>query len=293
MEKIFKKYEHNPIYGSKELGTCFDVYVTRENGKYRMDFSWRAKDALAVAFSDDGINWSEPIITLPADKTSGWEDMVNRNCVLKIDGKYKMWYTGQARGYSFIGYAESDDGLTFKKVFDEPIIIPERAWEGESVMNPCVLYENGKYRMWYAAGETYEPNVLAYAESDDGINWVKSKINPIFVADENNLYEQDRVGGCQVVKTDDMGYLMFYIGYENIDKAQICVARSDNGITGWERFDSNPIVTPDAGMWDGDACYKPSFLWNEDTKQWMLWYNGRNEIDEFIGVVFCDKRKLF
>ncbi|MEE1043199.1 MAG: hypothetical protein UH854_04470 [Clostridia bacterium] len=293
MEKIFKKYEHNPIYGSKELGTCFDVYVTRENGKYRMDFSWRAKDALAVAFSDDGINWSEPIITLPADKTSGWEDMVNRNCVLKIDGKYKMWYTGQARGYSFIGYAESDDGLTFKKVFDEPIIIPERAWEGESVMNPCVLYENGKYRMWYAAGETYEPNVLAYAESDDGINWVKSKINPIFVADENNLYEQDRVGGCQVVKTDDMGYLMFYIGYENIDKAQICVARSDNGITGWERFDGNPIVTPDAGMWDGDACYKPSFLWNEDTKQWMLWYNGRNEIDEFIGVVFCDKRKLF
>ena len=65
------------------------------------------------------------------------------------------------------------------------------------------------------------------------------------------------------------------------------------GITGWERFDGNPIVTPDAGMWDGDACYKPSFLWNEDTKQWMLWYNGRNEIDEFIGVVFCDERKLF
>ena len=293
MKKIFKKYENNPVYGNKVLGTCFDVYVTRENGKYRMDFSWRAKDALAVAFSDDGINWSEPIITLPADKNSGWEDMVNRNCVLKIGDKYKMWYTGQARGYSYIGYAESDDGLTFKKVVDEPIIIPERAWEGFSVMNPCVLYEDGLYRMWYAAGETYEPNVLAYAESTDGINWTKSKINPIFVADKENIYEQDRVGGCQVIKTEDMGYLMFYIGYENIDKAQICVARSDNGITGWKKYEGNPIVSPDKGMWDEDACYKPSFLWNEETKQWMLWYNGRHKTDEFIGAVFCNKRNFF
>ena len=63
-------------------------------------------------------------------------------------------------------------------------------------MNPCVIYEDGKYRMWYAAGETYEPNVLAYAESMDGINWEKKKINPIFTAQEGNYYEQDRVGGC-------------------------------------------------------------------------------------------------
>ena len=293
MSSKFIKYENNPVLGSKELGTCFDVYVTRENGRYRMDFSWRYKKALAVTFSDDGINWEEPQITLQNNLESGWEDDINRNCVLKIGDKYKMWYTGQARGYSFIGYAESDDGLHFCRPFNEPVLISERAWEGFSVMNPCVLYEDGLYRMWYAAGETYEPNVLAYAESTDGINWTKSKINPIFVADKENIYEQDRVGGCQVIKTEDMGYLMFYIGYENIDKAQICVARSDNGITGWKKYEGNPIVSPDKGMWDEDACYKPSFLWNEETKQWMLWYNGRHKTDEFIGAVFCNKRNFF
>lgn len=293
MSSKFIKYENNPVLGSKELGTCFDVYVTRENDRYRMDFSWRSKKALAVTFSDDGINWEEPQITLQNNLESGWEDDINRNCVLKIDGKYKMWYTGQARGYSFIGYAESDDGLHFYRPLNEPVLISERAWEGFSVMNPCVLYENGIYKMWYAAGETYEPNILAYAESTDGINWTKSKINPIFVADKENFYEQDRVGGCQVIKTEDMGYLMFYIGYENIDKARICVARSDNGITGWKKYEGNPIVSPDKGMWDEDACYKPSFLWNEETKQWMLWYNGRRKTDEFIGVVFCNVRKFF
>lgn len=289
----FKKYENNPILGNAQLGTCFDVYVTRENGKFRMDFSWRKKDALAVCFSDNGIDWSEPVITLDADKKSGWEDMVNRNCVLKIDGKYKMWYTGQARGYSYIGYAESDDGIHFKKICDNPIMIPTNPWEKESVMNPCVIYEDGIYKMWYAAGETYEPNALGYAESNDGIDWTKSKINPIFTADTENIYEQDRVGGCQVIKTDDMGYLMFYIGYENIDKAQICVAHSPNGITEWEKFIKNPIVTPSPDEWDGDACYKPSVIWNEDKKQWMLWYNGRKGINEYIGMVTLDGRKIF
>lgn len=292
-KNLFKKYENNPVLGSQELGTCFDVYVTEYDGRYRMDFSWRTKKALAVSFSDDGINWSEPVITIAVNKNSGWEDNVNRNCVLKIDGKYKMWYTGQARGYSFIGYAESDDGINFTRASDMPVMIPEYPYEGESVMNPCVLYEDGIYKMWYAAGETYEPNVLAYATSRDGIKWEKSRINPIFTKDKSNVYEQDRVGGCQVIKTEDMGYLMFYIGYENIDKAQICAAHSENGITGWEKLAENPVVTPDDGMWDADACYKPSFLWDKKNNRWLLWYNGRNGTDEFVGMASAEGRKLF
>ena len=160
-------------------------------------------------------------------------------------------------------------------------------------MNPCVLYDDNKYKMWYAAGETYEPNVLAYAESTDGINWVKSRINPIFTAEKGNIYEQDRVGGCQVIKTEDMGYIMFYIGYENIDKAQICIAHSDNGITQWKKSTANPIIFPQANSWDKDACYKPSFLWNEEENKWMLWYNGRSETDEFIGYAYKAGRNLF
>ena len=289
----FVKYENNPILGNTELGTCFDVYVTKESERYRMDFSWRPKKSLAVTFSDDGIHWEMPQTTLSFDDNTGWEERVTRNCVLKIDNKYKMWYTGHARGYCFIGYAESDDGINFKRVLTEPVLISDHYWEKTAVMNPCVLYEDGKYKMWYAGGETYEPNALGYAESDDGIHWTKSKFNPIFVKDEKNYYEQDRIGGCQIIRTEDMGYVMFYIGYENIDKAQVCIARSDNGITGWEKSPLNPIISPTPGSWDSDACYKPSFLWNEDKNCWMIWYNGRKQTDEFIGLVFKEGRELF
>ena len=143
----FKKHGSSPVFGNEQTGTVFDAYVWQDGGKYRMDFSWRSKKACAVTFSEDGINWSEPVITLGSNLDSGWEDNINRNCVLKTDGIYKMWYTGQARGYSFIGYAESTDGIHFERKFDEPIMIPEFPWEDASVMNPCVMFDEGKYKM--------------------------------------------------------------------------------------------------------------------------------------------------
>lgn len=224
--KNFKKYENNPVFGDKKTGTVFDAYVWKDNGKYRMDFSWREKKACAVTFSDDGINWCDPVVTLGKNLQSGWEDDINRNCVIKVDGVYKMWYTGQARGHSYIGYAESKDGINFVRISDDPIIISEFPWENASVMNPCVLYENSGYKMWYSAGETYEPNVNAYAVSSDGKKWNKAKCNPIFTCDVSNEYEQNRIGGCQVLKTDDMGYVMFYIGYRDIATASVCIAKS-------------------------------------------------------------------
>ena len=289
----FVKYEDNPVFGGGETGTCFDVYVTKDKGRYRMDFSWRPEKSLAVTFSDDGIHWEEPQITLGPDPDSGWEDEINRNCVLKIGDRYKMWYTGQYNGYSAIGYAESDDGIRFHRVQSEPVLIRERVWEGCSVMNPCVIFENDIYKMWYAAGETYEPNVLAYAESDDGVHWRKYGSDPVFEREESNAYEKDRVGGCQVIHTEDMGYVMFYIGYADINTACICVARSDNGISDWERSKANPIVLPTPGGWDADSCYKPSAVWNGDAGQWMLWYNGRIQTSERIGFVSKKGRELF
>ena len=289
----FEKYGTSPVFGNAETGTVFDGYVWMDGGRYRMDFSWRGKKACAVTFSDDGIHWSEPVITLANDLATGWEDDLNRNCVLKVGDVYKMWYTGQARGYSYIGYAESCDGIHFERRSAEPIMIPELPWERESVMNPCVLFENGVYRMWYSAGETYEPNVNAYAESIDGIHWIKSRINPIFTKNKHNVYEQNRVGGCHVIHTEDMGYLMFYIGYEDINTARICVARSKDGIRGWERSSLNPLIEPTAGSWDSEATYKPTVVWNEKDGKWMLWYNGRTGNREYMGYAYRNGRDLF
>ena len=145
--------------------------------------------------------------------------------------------------------------------------------------------------MWYAAGETYEPNVIAYAESEDGIKWEK-KEETIYKCDETRAYEKDRVGGCQVIKTEE-GYLMFYICYSDIHSAKICLARSQDGITNWERSGLNPIVAPTEDEWDAHSCYKPTVVFDEKADEWKLWYNGRKWDDENIGLVLKKGKKLF
>jgi sucrose-6-phosphate hydrolase SacC (GH32 family) len=138
--------------------------------------------------------------------------------------------------------------------------------------------------MWYSGGETYEPDAIGYATSKDGIKWDKHPANPIFTPDDEKLYEQDKVTACQVIKRDGW-YLMFYIGFEDVDTSRICIARSPDGITRWERNQYNPIISSTLDEWDGDGCYKPFAVWNAEQDQWLLWYNGRKAAPEYIGLV--------
>ena len=290
----WKKYERNPILGNEKIGTCFDIFMLPDNDGLRMYFSWRPKKSLAVTTSQDGVNWGPLRIILEPKQETAWEDDLNRNCICKVGNTYHMWYTGQARGHSYIGYATSPDGYNFdRQNGGMPVLISESYWENRSVMNPHVLWDDktNQFRMWYSGGETYEPNAIGYATSADGINWTKHPANPIFVHEAKNLYEQERIGACQVMSVDD-GYLMFYIGYEDIDTARICVAKSPDGVTRWKRSSHNPIVAPEEGKWDAHACYKPFVVYDRGTESWSLYYNGRNKHAEYIGLVTLEGTDL-
>ena len=71
-------------------------------------------------------------------------------------------------------------------------------------MNPYVIYEDGMFKMYYAAGETYEPDVIAYATSKDGIKWNKYESNPILKASDNRFaLDRCKVGACEVIRTSN------------------------------------------------------------------------------------------
>jgi predicted GH43/DUF377 family glycosyl hydrolase len=276
------KHAKNPVLGGT-LGTCFDVAVLKEGGVYRMWFSWRPKESIALVESKDGVTWGKPLIVLGPNPRTRWENSVNRPVVLKNGDRYQMWYTGQAKGKSWIGYATSPDSKKWKRMSDRPVLSPDQPWEKGAVMCPHILYDPKAklFRMWYSGGEHYEPDAIGYATSPDGVKWTKLKNNPIFKPDARNAWEKDRVTGCQVLRQGDW-YVMFYIGFRDRDHAQIGMARSRDGITGWQRHAANPIIRPGKGRWDQDAVYKPYALF--DGRQWLLWYNGRKGGVEQIGV---------
>lgn len=285
----WNKYEQNPILGNNDTGTLFDpCVVQRDDGKFLMYVSWRPRKAIAVSQSDDGINWSELKICLTTNNSTDWENDINRASVIIKDGIYHMWYTGQNGNASKIGYAVSENGIDFKRVSNEPVLFSEYEWEKESVMNPFVLYdeEEETYKMWYAAGEQYEPDVIAYATSKNGLNWKKYENNPIFTS-SNELIALDnyKVGACDIHKMSNDLYIMFYIGYTDIDTARIFMAISKNGINDWIRFSITPVVIPTIGQFDSNACYKPSAIYDKENERWMLYYNGRQQDKEYIGLV--------
>ena len=274
------KFVDNPVLG-QDYGTVFDMHVLREtNGTYQMWLSWRPKRSIALSSSVNGTVWSEPQVVLSSVQT--WEDDINRPCVLRLHGKYHMWFTGQSgNAQSSIGYATSPDGVTWSRI-STAVLVPVNTWEGPAVMNPEVLYDHssGRYRMWYSAGENYEPIAVGFATSIDGISWERLP-EPVFTADNNSDWDSARVSVGQVVYSDGW-YIMFYLGYSDIDHSAIGIARSKDGLGEWHRLPRNPILKPTAGTWDQDATYKPSVVF--DGREWKLWYNGRSGSFEQIGL---------
>lgn len=291
------KYSGNPVMGGK-FGTIFDVSILKNaEGGYIMYNSWRDQKSIAMSVSKDGFDWSMPIICFPFCNETGWENDVNRPVVVEKDGTYHMWYTGQigaatAEGKSWIGHATSKDGKFWVRDSDKPVLSPELPWENIALMSPHVIWDEQEqiFKMWYCGGEQIEPNAFGYATSNDGVNWIKNKNNPIFTADKQSEWENNRVGGCMVLKREN-DYLMFYIGYKDMYYAQIGMARSKDGITNWERYKDNPIIFPGEG-WDMHSTYKPYPIPEPENNRWILIYNGRKMDQEQLGVAIHEGMDL-
>lgn len=284
--ELIVKYDKNPILGNNGTGSFFDPYVVEwQNGLYRIYISERRTGNIITFISNDGISWTSKSVALSSGGKGNWDEVVNRPCVIQVNHKWIMWYTGQSSGVSKIGWAESLDGIEFKRKTTNPILEGSFSYEGVSVMNPSVIYDekNKMFYMWYAAGENYEPDCICFAKSKDGKKWEKYH-SPILTANKTNEYEKSKVGGCEVRYFASIGYILFYIGYQNVNVGRICVAISKNGINDWRESKYNPLVCPTKHSWDCDSVYKPTFLQNKKDNQIKIWYNGRSKTNEYIGL---------
>lgn len=292
-EKIGKE----PVIGP-EYGTTFDISVLKDDDRYKMWFSWRNVRLIAYTESDDGIHWELPRVVLTAVPGSDWEGMeVNRPTVVKKDGIYHMWYTGQMFALenqlsrSCIGYAWSENGIHWNRR-ECPVIEPEEHWERYCTMCPHVNWDEEEqiFKMWYSAGRMQESDAIGYATSTDGIHWIKDSRNPIFSPDKTQYWEMTKTEACYVMKEKDW-YYMFYLGINGDGNSSIGLARSKNGITDWERHPDNPILAGTDGLWDHRGTCKASVL--RGTNGYEMWYNGANDYGEQVGYAIHKGFDLF
>lgn len=227
-----------------------------------------------ISFAQDewDKHYSNPILNLGAD--GSWESKgVSNPSVIFNNYEYKMWYTGFDGEHMRIGYANSIDGANWVKQSSNPVLElgAPKSWDSVHVANPSVLFDGIIYKMWYT-GFDGEHMRIGYANSADGINWVKSSENPVLNSNKNS-----DVWSPSVV-FDGAEYKMWYTGFD--EHMTIGFARSADGIH-WTKTNTPAMDVGSWGSWDDRGVWSPSVLL--DGFEYQMWYTGWNGVSVGVG----------
>ncbi|MGE3510860.1 MAG: hypothetical protein AB7N65_18470, partial [Vicinamibacterales bacterium] len=123
-------------------GSTWQATADRPRHRYRIKY----------AESRDGIHWQRTGHVC-VDYQSDDEYAFGRPCVVKDGGRYRMWYSVRGDSYR-IGYAESDDGLSWIRLDHEAgIALSSGGWDAEMITYPVVgRDENGWWMLYNGNG---------------------------------------------------------------------------------------------------------------------------------------------
>ena len=131
-----------------------------------------------LAVSRDGEHFERMTHAPLLDRTTVDPFLTASPWVLHDGAMWRMWYVsgtgwevvaGAPRHRYHVRYAESSDGLTWSRT--GVVCLDYATPEEYAFGRPCVLFENGRFRMWFSVrGDRYR---LGYAESDDGRVWIR------------------------------------------------------------------------------------------------------------------------
>lgn len=187
-----------PVLGLGELG-CFDdsgampSWIVNHGGiKYLYYIGWNKgvsvsyRNSIGVAISDDGGKTFTRLYKGPVvDRTKTEPYFCGASCVIEENNLWRMWYLSALKWITYnekpepvyhIKYAESRDGVNWDRT--GIVCIDLKSPEEGGITRPCVIPEDGIYKMWYCYRgiRDYRTNKahsyrIGYAESKDGLEW--------------------------------------------------------------------------------------------------------------------------
>jgi predicted GH43/DUF377 family glycosyl hydrolase len=206
-----------------------------------------------------------------------WDDyMVANPFVLYDNGVYMMWYHGHPGPdtSSALGFANSTDGVNWTKYSGNPVMSVGSGWESGYIHSPSVMKEDSVYKMWYSGRQGLGGQTrIGFANSTDGVHWVKYEGNPVLDVGTSGSWEDKHVAECIVIKDGGI-YKMWYQGTNSTNTAQIGYATSTDGLN-WTKYAGNPVFTVGPpGSVDSVQIGRPAVV--KETGIYRMWYTGSN-----------------
>lgn len=189
--------------------------------------------------------------------TGAWDASgVRAGSVLKINGRFQMYYSGQSSVWA-IGVATSTDGVIWNKVGTAPVV-PAGGWASRGVMDAHVIQVGTQYYLYYSGLNSSSRYHVGLARSSDGLTFIPES-NPVLSPtsggwDNHHAYQPSVIYDGQI-------FTMWYYGYYNSGgtsptvRYRIGRATSSDGIT-WVKDSANPVFTGVSG-WDSGGVHSP------------------------------------
>jgi len=269
----------------------------RHSDIYRIYFSGRdVQNRSLVGYAEIDLNDPYTVLRFSEKPVLGLgalgcfdDNGVTPSWIVDHENRKYLYYIGWNKGSTVrmalvAGLAVSvDGGESFQRVFRVPIL--DRTHEEPYTVNtaPCVLVEDGLWRMWYVSGVKWvHPDLprynIKYAESRDGVHWKRQGIVCIDFAspDENALARPcvRKEGGIYKMWFSHKGK-EYRIGY----------AESVDGIN-WERYDDKAGIDVSPSGWDSDMI-EYSHVFEHEGKKYML-YNGNDYGRYGVGLAVAE-----
>ena len=169
--------------------------------------------------------------------------------VLRIDGKYHMYYCGSDKGNknSQLGLATSDDGVRWKRHPNNPIW--KDGWD--HLIRDVRVYQLGEADFWLYYSD-YDEHI-DLARSKDGVHWKNYENNPVI---KRTQPWEAKVMQQRILRIGEK-WLMWYSTYGG--KPRVTgFATSKDGIH-WEKYKGNPVLPlGEPGRWDDYSAFQPS-----------------------------------
>lgn len=288
-------------FAERMEGDLYRIYFTSRDAQNRSHISWLELD---ITRPDKIIRLSESPIIAPGapgrfddcGAAAGW--------IVHHEGKRHLYYVGYnvpktVPFHVSIGLAHCNDGDNF--IAPAGPIIDRSRVDPYFVSGPCVLIENGLWRMWYLSGlgwaKNYKTSAAAsydirYVESDDGVNWNCTGQTAISLGDDYAIARP-----C-VLRERDGGYSMWYCMRTQNGPYRLGFARSSDGLA-WTRDDANSgMQIFDDGLhgtihrvlaggrtWDSEMIAYP-YVFDHGAERYML-YNGGDYGRTGFGIAVC------
>jgi predicted GH43/DUF377 family glycosyl hydrolase len=161
-----------------------------------------------------------------------------------------------AGGVGHIGYAESQNAITWTRPYPEPVLSPGNygEWDATNVTPGAIIKVDGIYKMYYGGWADQEGQwSIGLATSSDGIHWNKYPNNPVLKGTSGWEYQ---ISPSSVIQIEGK-YYMYYTA-RNFPNYSIGLATSSDGIN-WTRYSGNPILSP-TNSWESTGVYNPSII---------------------------------